>query len=223
MVSYKIFCIIKIMSFWNYFRELMYSIYNRCYNFYDYLRDYFYGQHDIWVFIPDHTLPLSINNLYNLVGVNWTYDNFNTSLTLNDSTNNLTKYKFAWLSSNIRIYNSEDNMCEYNIDDFLDIFSIITTEDIVPSLYIFFMCWCAHKKHWFKSDDIIEFHIINDMGEEIILNSNDHNNSLIIKNNKIVAVDTNEENTTTNHQDNEIIVTSTDEELLLRESKSKED
>jgi hypothetical protein len=223
MVSYRIVCIIRIMLFWNYIRDFSYSIYNRCYKFYNYLKDYFYGQHDIWLFISDHTLPLSMNNLYNLVNVSWTYDNFNTSLTLGDSTNNLTKYKFAWLSSNIRVYNTEDNMCEYNIDDFLDIFSLTTTEDIVPSLYIFFMCWCVHTKHWFKSDNIIEFYIIDDMGEEIILNINDHNNSLIIKNNKIVVIDSNEKNNTINHQDNEIITALTDEILILQESKSKED
>ena len=47
------------------------------------------------------------------------------------------------------------------------------------------MCWCTYTRHWFKRDDIVEFHIIDTMGDEIILNLEKHNNSLSIKNNKI--------------------------------------
>ena len=71
----------------------------------------------------------------------------------------------------------------------LRIFNINTLEDVVPTLYMVFMCWCVYTKHWFNPDEYCpEFHIIDDMGEEIVLNLDECNESLVIKRNKIYVV-----------------------------------
>jgi hypothetical protein len=225
MASWKTVCIVKMMLLWNYMREVINSTYDKCYNFYDYLKDYFYGHHDTWVFIPGHTNPLSISNLYNLVHANWTYDNFDNSLSLLVPDNvTLTTYRFSWLSAKIRIFKTETKGYEYDIDDFLERFSLKTTDEIVPSLYMVFMCWCVYTKHWYSASDHIEFQVIDDTGEEIILNIEDHNDSLCIRKNKIiVVVHTGEDDITNISQVNEIVEPPNEETPLQEENKSKED
>jgi hypothetical protein len=86
------------------------------------------------------------------------------------------------------------------------------------------MCWCASTKHWFSPDDIIEFHIIDDMGEDIILNLDEHNESLLIKHNKIsVVIHSEEDNQIINQETNNTEEIEIDEAHLNEESKTKED
>ena len=63
----------------------------------------------------------------------------------------------------------------------------INTSNITPSLYYIFLCWCAYTKYWFKMDSNIEFHIIDENGEERILTLKD---SIVIKNNKAYGENT---------------------------------
>jgi hypothetical protein len=156
---------------------------------YNYIQDYFHGHHDTWVFMSGYTLPLTLSNLNNSVEVDWVFNNHNSELTLLGSSQSVT-CKLSWLSAKVRIINSEDTTkyLDYSIDDFVEQFKLITDGDYVPTLYIIFMCWCIHTKHWFKINDIIEFHIIDDNGEEQILNFAEHNESLEIKHSKIYVV-----------------------------------
>ena len=194
-MSWKTFFIVKSVTLYNYVTELCSTTAEKIKNLYSYLNNYYKGYHDIWLFIPGHTVPLSLSNLNNAVNVNWIYDNYDSSLIfgannteeiLNYQDLPLTSSKISWLSSKIRIINSKKHV-DYDIDTFIQKFRLRTLNNVVPSLYVLFMCWCANTKYWFKRDDTIEFHIIDSMGEEIVLNLEKHNNSLSIKNNKIYA------------------------------------
>jgi hypothetical protein len=229
MASLRTIFIIKMMTIWNYIIESSNKFFDKCESLYEYVKDYYCGYHDKWLFIPGHSLPLSLNNLYNTIPALWIYDNFSKSLKLGGTTDvsEKVKCKFAWLSAKIVIHISgdENNSIEYNIDDFIEEFILHTMDDYTPSLYIFFLCWCVYSKHWFKRADIVEFHIIDSCGEEQILTINDHNDSLIIKHNKIYVVIDSEENNTT--EDNVIVEPTSDiianESNLTEESSTKED
>jgi hypothetical protein len=193
MTSYTTFIIIKLMTFWNYLVNIYNNIIEQTSKFYYHITDYIYGYNDIWLFVSGHTLPLSLSNLYNLIHVNWIYNNYDNTLSLNTNQNsNLIKYKFSWLSAKLIIYKEDsketDIRMQYEIDNFIEKFSLDTTDKNVPSLHMIFVCWCVYTKHWFSPDDIVEFHIIDNMGEDIILNLNDHNESLCIKKNKICII-----------------------------------
>ena len=189
MASWKTVCIVKMMLLWNFIKSSYDSICNKWHNFYNYMKDYFYGHHEMWLFISGHTAPLLLSNIYNADNINCIYDNFDKSLSLVFPDNiTLTSYKFSWLSAKIVVFKSETEKYEYNIDEFIEIFSLKTVNDFVPSLSTVVMCWCVHSKHWFSPTDHIEFNIIDDMGENICLNLNDHNKSLCIRNNKITHV-----------------------------------
>lgn len=194
-MSWKTFFIVKSLTVYNYVTELFSTTTEKIKNLYSYLNNYYKGYHDIWLFIPGHTIPLSLSNLNNAVNVNWIYDNYDSSLIFGANSNEeilnyqnlpLTSSKISWLSSKIRVINSKKHV-DYDIDTFIQKFRLRTLNNVVPSLYVLFMCWCTYTKYWFKRDDTVEFHIIDSMGEEIVLNLEKHNNSLSIKNNKIYA------------------------------------
>jgi hypothetical protein len=218
-----------MMTLWNYIFESYNLLLDKCERLYNYIKDYYYGHHDIWVFIPGHTFPLSLNNIYNSVDANWIYDNFTKSLSINMNSLNQVKCKFAWLSSKIVIEYSDKpgKGIEYNIDDFLEQFTLNTVDDITPTLYVIFTSWCAYNKHWFNSDDYVEFHVIDNNGDEIVLTMEDHNDSLVIKHNKIHIVihSDDKENIIIEPEDKENIVVEPDEEKepLIEETKTKED
>lgn len=184
MASWQTFFLVKMMTLWNILTAIYSNVSERTINFFNYLKDYFHGHHDRWLFVPGHTFPLSLANLSNSIYVSWIYDNSDTSLSL--CTDDSPKHcKFSWLSAKIKVKYHEEPPVEFVIDNFLEHFTVNTVEDITPSLYTIFMCWCAHTKHWFKLDDDIEIHIIDDMGEEHVLTLHEHDESLIIRRNKI--------------------------------------
>jgi hypothetical protein len=186
MVSYTSI-IIKLMLIWNYLEELINNINEKTKKMYQYMKDFIYGYNDMWIFTPGHTLPISLNNISNTITSSWIYDNYDNTLTLiTNKSSDFNEYKFSWLSAKLVIYkDSNTSPIEYSIDNFIEKMNLITINEIVPSLYIIFMCWCAHNKYWFSLDDTVEFHIIDNMGEDIILNLYTHNDSLCIKRNKI--------------------------------------
>ena len=188
MIHIKTYLTIKLITWWSYMSTIYTSIYNKCYNIYNYLEDFFYGYNDMWLFIPGHTYPLSLNNLSNDITANWIYNNHNNTFT-NCIEENRCNYKLSWLSAKICIRNVDipNEITEYSIDDFIEKIIICTTSTSILSLYHVFLCWCIYTKHWFKFTDDVKFHIIDDTGTEYILNFNEHNNYLFIKNNKIYA------------------------------------
>lgn len=222
MARVTTYCIIKLIMIWNYIRELYYVSIYRCTNMYNYIQDYFYGHHDTWFFMSGYSLPMSLSNLNNSVEVDWIFNNHDSELSLFGTSQNVT-CKLSWLSAKIRIVDSDDKSkyLEYSIDDFIEQFKLVTDGNYVPTLYIMFMCWCIHTKHWFKIDDTIEFHIIDDNGEEQILNFAEHNESLEIKHSKIYVI------VHTDEPDNEVLMNIKSPVLettpLTQEDNSKED
>jgi len=180
-----------MMTLWNYLSTLYINSKIGCKNMFYYIQNYFHGYHDTWLFIPGHTFPISLNNISNPIDIDWIYDNFDTTFTYSsDENDRLIPCKFSWLSAKIQIVDPRipDEAIEYNIDDFIENFVVHTKSDTPPSLYLVFMCWCAHSKNWFTLDNKIQFHIIDDMGEEVIIDLRRHNNSIIIKRNRIYFV-----------------------------------
>jgi hypothetical protein len=186
MISYT-FILIKLMTFWNYLNESINIIQYKLDRFYNYLKDYFYGHNDIWLFINGHSNPLSLNNLNNNINVNWMYDNHTNTFSLVQNTlDKINEYKFSWLSAKITVKSFFDssNCYEYTIDDFIEKIIIKTSEKEIPSLNMIFMCWCVFSKHWFNMFDLVKFHVIDEMGEEIILDLQKVN-TVILKDNKM--------------------------------------
>jgi hypothetical protein len=175
----------------------------------------------MWLFVPGHTFPLQLSNLCNTIHINWMYDNYTNTLKtpINDIQ---VQCKFSWLSAKIHVQDpfTPGEVLEYEMDDFIEKFSVYTKSTIPPSLYIIFMCWCAYTKHWFKIDDIVTFHIIDDMGEEIVLDLIEHNDALSIKRNKLyIVIHSEDEN------DNVVkdIIEMPTEETPLKEEQQKKD
>jgi hypothetical protein len=191
MASWTMLFLVKMMTFWNYLSALYKNTLKKYITFYFHITDYTLGYHDTWLFIPGHTFPLSLANLSNMIRVNWVYDNSDTSLIKLSTTDSGTidQYKFSWLSAKIIVKCDEDDPIEYIIDEFLEKFIVHTAKDAVPSLYLVFMCWCAHTRHWFKINDRVEFHIIDDMAEEHMITLDDSDDVLIIKRNKVYLSD----------------------------------
>ena len=166
MNNWKLFLFIKSILYFNYINTLYNDTLNRYKNIYKYIKDYYHGHNDIWLFISGNTLPLSLNNVNNNINTVWTYDNYDNTLVY--STNDvLNVCNFSWLSANVII----DKDKEYEIDSFIEKVTIHTS-DINPSFHTIFICWCIYTKNWFHTDNV-KFHIFTDTGEELFLRLDD--------------------------------------------------
>ncbi len=217
-----------MMTLWNYLIDFYNSTSEMIQNTYYYLKDYVYGYHDTWLFISGHTIPISLNNVYKLRDIDWVYDNFDNTLTYIDNNNDDTDNKdydnevncrLSWLSAKINITNSDNinDTLQYDIDDFIEKLSVHTRVDNPPSLYIIFMCWCAYTKYWFKLDDIVEFNVIDDMGDENIFTFDKHNKSFNIKRKKLYIVIHNEEDNKTENDNDKLILNKEEEKEEKKE------
>lgn len=180
-------CIIRVFLFWLSLRSWYQRASQSVANLYYYLKDYYYGYHDIWLFVSGHSVPISLNHFYNISHVSWIYNNNTTTLEKSVQEPDKQLYKLSWLSAKILIRHDNEVQEEYDIDDFLLAFHIHTTHDYVPTLSHIFNSWCAHKKHWFQTNCDVEFYIIDEMGQERVLELLEHNFCLIIQGDKIVA------------------------------------
>jgi hypothetical protein len=179
------------MTLWNYLRDTYKKVSNKISNLYEYIKDYFSGHHDKWIFISGHTIPLPMNKLNNAVSVDWVYDNNTCTLVSFPNDSNHLVCKFSWLSAKLRVSKSnlkEGEVLEYNLDEFIDNFRLITTDKELPTLYDILMSWCAYSKHWLCATDYIEFSIIDDEGNDEVINLEEHNDCLEIKHQKIYIV-----------------------------------
>lgn len=181
----------KAIILYNFLYDNFIIVRDNYYEFYTYIYNYYKGYNNVWLFISGHTIPLVLSNLNNTVNPKWIYDNNDISL-IYSINRDIKLYKdihhkkcqLAWLSAKLRIYIYTNHYIEYNIDDFIKNFKV-NTNTIVPSLHVIFICWCVYSKNWYKYNTMVEFHIIDDMGDEININLTDYNNSLVIINNKI--------------------------------------
>jgi hypothetical protein len=191
MVNYKTFIFVKLLTVYNWINDIYNNLKYKTKHFYNYIKDYCSGAHDTWIFIPGHTLPMSVSNSYNRCNTMWIYDNNNCVLEIFNDTNDKYTVKFSWLSAKIRItscINNEVYYYEYNIDDFIDNFRLRTFNDITPDLKMIYLTWCTYSKHWFSEKSKVEFLIIDDEGQDHILNIKDENICLAIKYDKICVV-----------------------------------
>jgi len=190
MVSIRSYLIIKALTLWTSIHSWYSRMINNAKGFYNYVKNYFTGNHDIWVWLPGQTIPISLDKVDNSVYIEWYYNNHTMLLDHYTDNENELLAKISWLSTKIRIEDPSDagRIQEFNIDDFISRFRIKTTENRVPSLYTIFLSWCIYKKHWFSADSYIEFHIIDDNAEDVVINIDEHNLSLGIRQNKIYVV-----------------------------------
>jgi hypothetical protein len=123
---------------------------------------------------------MCLTNISNQIDLSWKYDSSTNILChkLSD-----TKNKLSWLSAKLTIYENEKSH-EYDIDQFINTFDVYTTTP--PSLMIIFMCWCIYTKQWFSQKCIIEFTIINSLGQERVLTVHNHNHSITLYGNKLM-------------------------------------
>lgn len=191
MVSFRSFLIIKALTLWNSIHTWLNKFVNETTCFYYYIKNYFSGHHDIWVWISGQSLPLSLDKVNNNIYIEWYYNNHTLLLDhYSDNDENEVFAKVSWLSTTVRIEDPSNAgiIQEYNIDDFINKFRIKTSADKVPSLYTIFLAWCIYKKNWFSADSYVEFRIIDDMAEDVSINIEEHNTSLEIRQNKIYVV-----------------------------------
>ena len=200
MASLKTHIIVRLLTLWNYLTELFQNCKNECIYFYTYIRNYFSGSHDIWVWLQFSTYPISIDKVDNSVYIDWYYNNHTKLLDhYGPQDENEIFCKCSWLSTNLRILDSNTEeageFLEFNIDDFIQKFRVKTTEDKVPTLLTIFLAWCIHSKQWFCGNAYIEFNIIDEFGEIITYTIDEHNECVQIKQNKIyVLVDSMDDN-----------------------------
>lgn len=191
MTSLKTYFIIKLMFIYNFLNDLYTHYKYKIQHFYEYLVDYYLGEHDIWVFMPDHTIPISVNNIYNSCKAVWVYNNGECMLSIFNDNPDKVIAKSSWLSAKLRITTVEKDKYyhfEYDIDKFLEKFKVMTFIDVPPTLKTIYLTWCSYAKHWFPNNSFVEFMIIDNNGEEITININDNNECLEIKHNKIFIV-----------------------------------
>lgn len=193
MASIKTYIIVRLLTLWNYLHNLYTDYKKECTYFYKYIKNYFLGYHDMWVWQPHTTYPISLDKVDNdIIYTSWFYNNHTKILYYyGNDTDNEILCKFSWLSASIRIvdYNvSPFKTYEFNIDDFIENFRIKTVTSDVPSLITIFLTWCIHNKHWFSGSSFVEFQIIDEFGDLVKINLCDHNGCLEIKENKIRAV-----------------------------------
>ena len=184
----KTYFLIKLMTLYNFMNDSYKLIRDRILSFYGHIRDYFTGIHETWLFIPGHTLPLSLSKLYNSCHVKWIYDNNNYTLNIVDDFEEKNVVAFSWLSAKICISNQHHNnksTIEYDIDNFLSNFKLSTIYNITPDLNTIYLCWCIYSKHWFRKDAKIEFIVIDENGDTLRLDTKDESVCLVIKDYKV--------------------------------------
>jgi hypothetical protein len=190
MRSCKNQVLIRCFLFWTscieYYRRTQQSLSNIFY----YLTDYYYGYHDTWVFVSGHSVPISLNNFYNINHISWIYNNSTTVLEKASNDANKQYYKMSWLSAKIIVHPpEEEEQKEYDIDSFLSTFMVKTTNDSPPTLHNIFNAWCANRKQWFHPNSTIEFYVIDEMGEDHVFEILEHNSNIVLKQNKIYISD----------------------------------
>lgn len=201
MAGIKLFLFVKCLTIYNTIVEYLNNVKYNIIDFYEYIRSYFEGQHDIWIFIPQHSLPLPMNYLNNVNNSIWNYDN-NTCLLDFNNTSEKTTVKFSWLSTKLQVKYKDTSITdehwfyehEYEIDKFIENLRIKTNKDFVPTLEMIFLIWCIYHKHWFPGDASVNFIVITSDGDEITLNTKTDINCLEIKHGKIYNRSDNEIN-----------------------------
>jgi len=191
----KTYFFVTCLTLWVTTKEAYSSLSRKFKKFYEYFSSYFNDKHATWLIIPYHTLPICLMNVSNTITSSWVYNAYHNMLLYNEHIDNNdyteTICKFSWLSVKLVIITPNDDgdqRAEYDIDSFLHNFRISTVNLECPTLHTIFLAWCIHTKQWFHVVDKVQFHIIDYMGEERILSTDNHNHCLTLKENKIYDI-----------------------------------
>ena len=200
MASFKTTVLVYLLLLWNYISTVVSTVSKNVSDFYYYVRDYFHGYNDTWLFVPGHTTPMPISNIFNDINHNWVYDNQRRTLYFVDNvvTNasvpmnatNTREFKLSWLSTRLRITSTSniDKLFTYDIDDFINDLTIVTLPENIPTLSQIFMCWCAYSRNWFNMSDNVDFIVFDESGEEVTIALKEYNNNILrAKRNKLYA------------------------------------
>jgi len=173
---YHIF-IIKGLTLWNTCTSYYTSLHKMLSHTYNDAKHYLNNDHVIWVFLPGHTLPLPRYSISNLPTTCWKYD---TSTNQLYHTKGTVSYSFSWLS--VTLVN--EGTREYDMDPFLESFTVHTDIHHPPTLTMVYMAWCAKHSLWFPKNSIT-MRVIDHLGNDITLKLPTHNDSITIHHGKL--------------------------------------
>jgi hypothetical protein len=156
------------------------SLFNKCANYFSSIKQYVYYKYEhmkqclsnydysLWIFLPGHSLPLPLSVISNPAN-HWKYDTRSNQLIHPGTVNE--KYVLSLLSAKLviaELTNGEKK--EYDIDPFLETFSVYTTSSSPPTLHMIVMSWCAYHKLWFPADYHIHMEYFDHVGNFINVN-----------------------------------------------------
>jgi hypothetical protein len=167
------------MQWRDHIRQTGLSMYQPFYDLYQHINHFWSGRYKKWLLLDGHSLPLS--QMYApSTEAEWTYHE--GTHTLSHSSESSTSCAFSWLSVKlVTIHKGISN--EFDMDPFLETLTIHTS--IAPSLMVLFLAWCAHTKHWFPKNSLVQFHIIDREGQERMLTLSSDCNCLILEGTQI--------------------------------------
>ena len=174
---YHIF-LIKGLTLWNTCTSYYTSLHKTLSRTYNDVKHYLNNDHAIWVFLPGHTLPLPRYCISNLSTTSWKYDTSTNQLTYH--TKEPISYSFSWLSVTLVTRGKH----EYDMDPFLESFTVHTDIHHPPTLTMVYMAWCAQHSLWFPKNSIT-MRVIDHLGNDITLKLPTHNDSITIHHGKL--------------------------------------
>lgn len=171
---------IRLLTYWNTISWYYEQCKHKLQSFYRYQRNY--PSSDTWYLCKGHTLPLCAIHVVEPMESEWTYQNSTLTHTSDPAFHR--RYTFSWLSAKI-VHVEAD--AEYDIDPFLESLTIYTTPLSPPTLNTLFQAWCIHATKWFPVPHLIQFHLIDDQGEEQLLSLHVDSSCLVCHTHKIYA------------------------------------
>ena len=152
----------------NYFSSVKEYIYHG----YEHMKQCLFNyDYSLWVFLPGHSLPLPLSMISNPAN-DWKYDT-RTNQLMYPSTTVKQKYVLSVLSAKLLITHRGETK-EYDMDPFLETFSVHTDPSSPPTLNMMVLSWCARHKLWFSADHIIHMEYIDHLGDVIKVNLANH-------------------------------------------------
>ena len=157
--------VLKGLSLFNkcssYFSSVKQYVYHTC----DHLKQFLFNyNHSQWIFMPGHSIPLPLSLISNQITYYWKYDSYINQL-IYHSIKTHEKYVLSVLSAKLLITDTvHGETKEYDMDPFLETFSVYTNDQHPPTLQMIFLSWCASHKVWFPADCSIHIEYIDHMG-----------------------------------------------------------
>jgi len=157
------------------------SLFNKCANYFSFVTQYVYHRYEhlkqclsnydysLWMFLPGHSLPLPLSVISNPAN-HWKYDT-RTNQLIRPGTTAREKYVLSLLSAKLVITQLEHGeKKEYDMDPFLETFSVHTDLQSLPTLHMMVLSWCAYHKLWFPADCLICMEYFDHLGNFINVN-----------------------------------------------------